>query len=165
MFKLIPELEACKIFNENDPSHQYNVYKSILNVVDIVPNDLTLRLSALFHDIGKPSTYTEDEQGIGRFNEHWLVSGDIFKGFAKKYDLEESVQNTAQKLITYHHINIDMLNNKELKFITSMFNKEELIMLFKLKKADLLAQTKEYHPALEDYKRQEVKVLKRYERK
>ena len=67
IFKLIPELKRCKGFNQNNPWHPYDVYEHILHVVDNVDNDLILRLIALFHDIGKPEVYKEDEQGIGNF--------------------------------------------------------------------------------------------------
>ena len=85
IFEMIPELSACKNFNQNNIWHIYDVYDHILHVVDGVPNSLALRMAALFHDIGKPFVYTEDENGIGHFYDHWNKSNEIFLNFISKY--------------------------------------------------------------------------------
>ena len=59
--------------------HVYDVYEHILHVIDGVPNNITLRLAALFHDIGKPFVYKEDENGVGHFYGHWNKSKEIFE--------------------------------------------------------------------------------------
>ena len=84
IFDLIPELEKSKGFKQNNDWHIYDVYNHTLNVVDNVPSDLNLRLAALFHDIGKPDTYTEDENGVGHFYGHWDKSKEKFLKFAKR---------------------------------------------------------------------------------
>ena len=53
IFDMIPELKVCKGFNQNNEWHIYDVYEHILHVVDNVDNDIVLRLTALFHDVGK----------------------------------------------------------------------------------------------------------------
>ena len=73
IFEMIPESSACKNFNQNNIWHIYDVYDHILHVVDGVPNSLALRMAALFHDIGKPFVYTEDENEIGHFYDHWKI--------------------------------------------------------------------------------------------
>jgi len=60
LFELIPELEKCKGFNQNNKWHIFDVYEHIIHVVSFVQPNKYLRLAALFHDIGKPLTYTED---------------------------------------------------------------------------------------------------------
>ena len=154
IFKLIPELKKCKGFNQNNPWHPYDVYNHILHVVDNVDNDLTLRLIALFHDIGKPETYTEDEKGIGHFKNHWLVSQNIFDYYAIKYDIIN--RKSISLLIKYHDYSLDKLEE-----IEKYFTNEELIMLFKIKKADLLAQSSKYHYLLNDIDKKEKELLKK----
>ena len=67
VFDLIPKLKNCKSFDQNNDWHIYDVYEHILHVVDYVSPNLIMRLAALFHDIGKPLSYTEDKNGIRRF--------------------------------------------------------------------------------------------------
>ena len=81
IFELIPELRVCKGFEQNNKWHIYDVYEHILHVVALVDNNIYLRLSALFHDIGKPNSYTKDSNGVGHFYNHWNESIKIFKKY------------------------------------------------------------------------------------
>ncbi len=164
-FNLIPDLKKCKGFNQNNRWHIYDVYEHTLHVMDGVPKDLTYRLAALFHDLGKPYAYTEDKDGIGHFYKHWVKSNEIFKDFAQQNELDEKMTNTISKLIAYHDINLGKINKEEEEKIANIFSKEELLMLFKLKRSDLLAQNPLYHNMLKDYHEQEDKLLKEYYKK
>lgn len=161
IFEIIPELAVCKNFNQNNIWHIYDVYEHILHVVDNVPNNLILRLAALFHDIGKPLVCKEDENGVSHFFGHWNKSNEIFCRFAEKYGLEENIKKQVSNLILYHDLNINKLPDEELDKLVNIFDKEGIIMLFQLKRSDLLAQNKEFHYILEDYKKQEIKILNR----
>ncbi len=159
IFKLIPELKYCKGFNQNSKWHIYDVYEHILHVIDNVPNYIELRLATLFHDIGKPLTYTEDEQKQGHFYNHWTISKEIFIKFASKYNIDKELTNTVANLIYYHDLNLDK-NSDEINNIIYKLGKEKMPLLFILKRADLLAQSKEYHYLLDNYDRQEAKIKK-----
>ena len=52
------------------------------------------------------------------------------------------------------------MSEEEINNFVSLFSYEELVMLFKLKRADLLAQSNEFHYLLENYHNQEEMVLK-----
>ena len=157
IFQLIPDLKKCKGFNQNSVWHPYDVYEHILHVIDNVESDLTLRLTALFHDIGKPDTYTEDEKG-GHFYNHWIVSQSIFNEYSEHYNIPD--KKTISLLIYYHDYNVNKLIDSEvIKFLT----KEEIIMLFKIKRADLLAQNSKYHYLLDEYDKIEKEILNIYE--
>lgn len=159
IFNVVKELRLCKNFKQNNPWHIYDVYEHILHVIDGVPNNIILRLAALFHDIGKPFVYKEDGNGVGHFYGHWDKSKEIFDHFAAKYNLEENIKNIISNLILYHDLNIDKISDDELEELNNVFNKDGIIMLFQLKRSDLLAQNKRYHYLLSDYKQQERMLL------
>lgn len=159
IFRIIPELKLCKNFNQNSNWHIYDVYEHILHVIDGVPNNLLLRMAALFHDIGKPLVYTEDEFGVGHFYGHWEKSKEIFDGFAAKYGIDENTRKIISNLILYHDLNIDKISDEELKKLLNIFDRNGIIMLFQLKRSDLLAQNEQYHYLLENYDLQEGRML------
>ena len=64
----------------------------------------------------------------------------------------------------FHDLNFGRLTEDEEKAIVDAFTEEEIELLFKFKKADLLAQSEEYHYLLDDYKKQEENILSKYER-
>ena len=161
LFELIPELEKCKDFNQNNDWHIYDVYTHTLCVINYIPNKLALRLAALFHDTGKPISYKEDENCTGHFYGHWIESQKIFNNFASKNNVEKKLANLVSNLIYYHDINIGKFNNEQIQKLYTIFTKDEIKMLYELKKADLLAQNEKYHYILDDYDKQERKLLKK----
>lgn len=159
IFKIIPELKECKGFNQNNIWHIYDVYEHILHVIDGVSPKLVIRLAALFHDIGKPYVYKEDENKVGHFYGHWDKSTEIFNKFAKENNINIHLFNTVSKLITYHDIRISKLSDEELTDILINFNLDELNLLFELRRSDLLAQNPKFHYLIDDYKKEEIKLL------
>lgn len=164
IFYMIPELGHCKGFDHKNKWHGDDVYEHTLRVVDNLPKNLILRLSALFHDLGKPSTCVGDENGIRHFPEHWLISEQIFEEFARKYNLDKDLKIIVGKLVLYHDVDIEALNETELRDLMHVFSKEELIMLFQLKKADLLTLNTEYYYLVDECQTEGKKLINRYER-
>lgn len=161
IFNIIPELRKSKGFNQNNPWHIYDVYDHILHVIDGVKENIILRLVALFHDIGKPYTYMEDENNIRHFYDHWTKSCEIFLNFSKKYELPEDLTNEVKKLVYYHDINISKLNREELNKFLDEFSVDEINMLYEIKKSDLLAKSPKYHYLLAEYDLQKENLLKK----
>lgn len=85
VFAMIPELEPCYKFVQNNKYHKHDVYEHILAVVDACDtNDFVIKLAALYHDVGKPDTYLLDNDGCGHFYGHPEVSYEIFLKSAKE---------------------------------------------------------------------------------
>ena len=168
LFKLIPKLKECDGFPQNSEWHTLDVYKHILHVVDIVHPNINLRLAALFHDIEKPATYSENLEEvdinakeeknityrivdgkkykvIGHFDKHWLESAKTFRWFAFNNDLEGIDVFLIEKLIMYHDIRGEKLTQPEKDKIVDEFNLEELYMLYELRDADLRAQNPKFY--------------------
>ena len=72
-----PELAALHGVPQNT-WHAYDVWTHTLKALENLPKntDLLLRLATLFHDIGKPSTRTEDVSGV-HFYEHEHVGEQL----------------------------------------------------------------------------------------
>jgi len=159
IFNFIPELKICKGFEQRNPWHIYDVYDHTLMVLSLVPQDLIMRLSALFHDIGKPQVYFEDGEGIGHFRGHWTVSRKIFEQFAETYDLNKELKEKVSLLILYHDKNFEDLYSKENLDILEQFDHEAIIRLFEFKKADLKSQNPKFHYLLEEFEQQKEEML------
>lgn len=162
IFKLIPELKKCKNFEQNNDWHIYDVYYHTLLVVNYAHRNLILRLAALFHDIGKPSTYTVDENGIGHFHGHYIESQNIFNEFSLINNLDKNLSKEVSNLIYYHDLDISKMNEEEINNLIKIFNPNQIRLLFDLKKADLTAQNSKYHYLLNDYTKQKYMVLSKY---
>lgn len=160
IFELISELRECKGFEQNSKWHIYDVYEHILHVVSGVDNNIYLRLSALFHDVGKPSSYTEDDDKVGHFYNHWNESIKIFKKYQENFGLSNEEIILITNLIFYHDINIDKITDEELNNMIISIGILNISLLFSLKRADLLAQSPKFHSLLSNINKQEQKVKK-----
>ena len=161
IFSLIPEFKISKGFNQNNPWHIYDVYEHILHVVDGVSNNIIVRLAALFHDMGKPYLYTEDEDGVGHFKGHWIKSQELFLKYANSFDLSDNEIDLISKIIFYHDIrNLDSKLTKEEQIaLINSFGIDGINKLYEIKKADLLAQNEKYHYMLKDLMEEKQKIL------
>ena len=76
IFSIIPELKAEKGFDQKSKYHCYDVWDHTICALKNSSKDLDLRLALLFHDIGKPYCYTEDN-GVRHFKGHAIKSGEL----------------------------------------------------------------------------------------
>lgn len=75
---IIPEIAPCIGFDQNNKWHKHNVYEHILAVVDnCKTNKFEIKLTALLHDIGKPSVCILGEDGQNHFHGHAAESVKI----------------------------------------------------------------------------------------
>jgi tRNA nucleotidyltransferase (CCA-adding enzyme) len=59
-FEFIPGLAKTFGFEQNNPWHIYDVFEHTMHVIENTPPIGSLRIAALFHDLGKPNVYKEE---------------------------------------------------------------------------------------------------------
>lgn len=138
-FFIIPELRELYGFNQNNPYHIYDVWEHTLHVIENTDRgNLKLRLSALFHDIGKPLVYTE-ENGIGHFFKHSVESSKICEKILKDLRFSNDIIFDVCTVVENHDMTLT-LSKKSLRKVLQKISKEQLELLIALKKADILGQ-------------------------
>ena len=96
----IPEIPALKL--EQDPIHRHkDVLKHTLVVVDRCEADVTLRLAALLHDIGKPDTKRVTEEGV-QFHHHEVVGARMAEARLRELRYPNDVVADVTKLVEMH---------------------------------------------------------------
>ena len=132
---VIPELEACIGFQQHNPHHLYDVFTHTAQVVAAVPGDLTLRWAALLHDIGKPATFTLDEEGRGHFYGHAKVSAQMADAILRQLKAPTALREQVVTLIE-HHMTPLTPDKKILRRRLSALGSENLNRLLLLQEAD-----------------------------
>lgn len=106
MAVIIPELEPCVGFNQNNPYHLYTVYDHIAHAVDNYKGtDISIKMALLLHDIGKPECYTEDHNG-GHFHGHSVNSMRIAKDVMTRLKFDAKTRDEVVDLVLYHDSDI-----------------------------------------------------------
>ncbi len=96
----LPELPSLAM--EQDPQHRHkDVLAHTFAVVDKASPDLTLRLAALFHDIGKPDTRQFGPDGVS-FHHHEVVGARMTRRRLQALRYPKEIVEDVSKLVFLH---------------------------------------------------------------
>ena len=147
---VIPELESMNGFMQKNPHHDFDVLEHTLRSVEYAgklaaengaaeKERLNLVMTMLFHDIGKPEVYTEDENGIGHFYRHASVSGAICVRILQRLKADGDTIRRVSMLVERHGIEWKE-DRSFLKRRLNRFGMEDCRMLLNVRTADLSGQ-------------------------
>ena len=113
------------------------------------PKDLTLRMSILLHDIGKPNTKTTDDKGIDHFYNHAEESSLKTKEIMKRLKFTTKETEDVAKLVLIHDYQLEASKKAIRRFVSKFELDERLFKLFiELKKSDNRGQNLELSSAM-----------------
>ncbi|WP_413808431.1 CCA tRNA nucleotidyltransferase [Streptomyces sp. OE57] len=105
--RVLPELPALRL--ERDEHHRHkDVYEHSLTVLDQAIDleaegpDLTLRLAALLHDIGKPKTRRFEKDGRVSFHHHEVVGAKMTKYRMTRLKYSNELIKDVSRLVELH---------------------------------------------------------------
>ncbi len=144
LLQQIPELKLIINFNHKHPHHHLDVFNHTLLSLFQSPKDLTIRLALLFHDIGKPICFKE-ENGIRHYPSHGKYSSKIARQILIRLNYPFEYTDIICELIEKHDEPITKENIKE--------NYDFCFILYQIQYCDALA----HHPLKLDKR---IKYLK-----
>ena len=100
--RVLPELGAAVDFDQHSPYHCYDVYTHSVKAMDRVEPRRVMRLAALLHDVGKPTSYTPDGQGVGHFPNHAKVGAELADAALRRLRLDNATREQVCTLIARH---------------------------------------------------------------
>lgn len=99
---VLPEWDDMVGVKQNTPHHKYDVAAHTVHALQNVKNDKVLRLTMLFHDMGKPVMKTTNENGRDHFKGHAIASEQIAKTVMKRLKFDNDTIRKVTKLVAYH---------------------------------------------------------------
>ena len=143
---VLPEFDLCMKTEQNNPHHMYNVGEHTLWAMKHIKADKVLRLTMLFHDMGKPEAITTDEKGVHHFHGHNESSSQIAKNILRRLRFDNDTIHKVERLVYYHDYR-PALTDKSVRRFVAKIGKELFPLYLLVQKADTLAQS--------EYKREE----------
>lgn len=140
---VIPEISPAVGFDQRNKHHCFDVWEHSVRAVAAAAPDPILRYTLLLHDLGKPSTFSVDEKGVGHFYNHGRVSAEIAKQVCHRLRMDNHSCETIERLVRYHDIEIP-LTEKGIRRQLRRFGEEGLRLLLQVKRGDNLAQHPNY---------------------
>lgn len=144
--QILPEFDLCMETPQRHKHHCYDVGEHILHSMLEVEPDKVLRLSMLFHDIGKPQTLTVDPDGTTHNKRHPCEGEKITRKVMRRLKFDNDTTDKVTKLVLYHDYDIAPTEAGVRRAINRM-GEDIFAMIFKVRRADIAAQS--------DYMREE----------
>ena len=99
---ILPEWDAMEGVAQNTPHHEYDVAEHTVQALKNVKGDKILRLTMLFHDMGKAQARTTDEDGRDHFKGHALISEKIAGKVMRRLKFDNDTIRKVTRLVCYH---------------------------------------------------------------
>lgn len=98
---VLPELLPTVGFEQND-FHIHDVFEHTLWVLERAPHELTIRLAALFHDLGKPASFTLGENGERHFYRHEDLGERICLEAMRRLKFSQEMTQAVATIVRHH---------------------------------------------------------------
>ncbi len=148
----IPEILPMVGLDQRNRHHCYDVWEHTIRTVAFIPPVAVLRYTMLFHDMGKPRTYTLDEGGNGHFYGHPKVSSKMAQDVMERLKFDHDTKDKVTVLVLWHDRDIPRTRQGMLKNL-SLMGKERLEELLLVKAADGSAKHPNYRAKPSEYLR------------
>ncbi|MDO5784468.1 MAG: cation transporter [Eubacteriales bacterium] len=137
--QILPEITPMIGFAQHNPYHRYDVWEHTVRAVESIRPDPMLRLAVLFHDAGKPGTFSMDEKGIGHFYGHPVLSHVLAEQAAKRLRLPAQTEEQMLYLVRHHDAPLGQIP-KHVRRKLAVHGEQNFRALLAVKKADCIGQ-------------------------
>ena len=155
--QVIPELKPAVGFDQHSRHHAYDLYTHIAHVTAGVPKELPLRWAALLHDVGKPGTFTRDQQGQGHFYGHAPEGAKLADEILHRLKAPTQLREQVTTLVAQHMTPL-LAQRKALRRRLSHLGVPMTQSLLALQQADMGSKGTGLHPEETEHFRQ-VRLL------
>lgn len=133
--RIVPALSPLMGFDQRNPHHQFDIFTHTVRAVHAADKDPLVRLAVLLHDIGKPATFSVDENGVGHFYGHPAVSETLARETLLALRFDNATIDAVLPLVRDHDIPL-VAQRKAVKRRLSRLGEQGLRRLLKVKAAD-----------------------------
>ena len=138
--QFFPEFDRMMETEQETIHHCYSVGEHTLHSMCNIRADKVLRLTMLFHDIGKPEYKTMDEEGVAHFKGHAQGSEKMAKTILKRLKFDNDTLRKVTTLVRYH----DYRMEEDPVAVRKAMNKIGMDLFpyyLEVRRADVLAQS------------------------
>ena len=136
----IPELSATFGFEQDSVHHNRDVFRHTVAAVENIEPSPTLRLTMLFHDIGKPLSRTVDADGQAHYKGHPTIGSAMTDEIMRRLHFSNSEIYEVTTLIKHHDDRLKPDGFMLKKYLETL-GADMMRKLLKVQRADILAQS------------------------
>lgn len=138
--EFIPEIKVMFDYDQNTKHHNKTLWRHTTCSMSLVEPEPILRITMLFHDLGKPMACTIDDEGVSHFKGHPKFSAAMAETILNRLKYPKNFIDTCVTLILFHDVRFSD-NKKQIKRMMNRIGVENMHLLFKVQYADFMAQS------------------------
>lgn len=135
----LPEIIPMIGFEQKNPHHDFDVWEHTLRALAAAPATPHMRYSLLFHDMGKPSSFSVDASGVGHFYGHAEKSAAIAEGVMRRLRFDNVSRERILELVRHHDV-VPAPEGKQFRRIRSKLGEDFLTDYLAVVRADRTGQ-------------------------
>ena len=139
----LPEILPCVGLEQHNPHHCYDVWGHTAHSVAAIAPDPVLRWAMLLHDLGKGSTFSLDEHGVGHFYGHGKASVALAEKIAARLRFSGEMRQRVIELVDWHDRDVPR-TEKSIRRCLYHLGEDGVRRLIAVKRADNVAQHPDY---------------------
>ena len=137
-----PQLGPLVRLEQNNPWHIWGGWEHTIRAMEAVSADVTLRLTMLLHDIGKPACKSTDENGIDHFYSHPAMSAQLADEMLRALKFDNRTRERVVLLVEHHDAQIQPRSQSVRRWLGRL-GPEAFFQLLEVKRADSMGQAPE----------------------
>ena len=137
-----PQLGPLVTLKQNNPWHCWGGWEHTIHAVEAAPADVTLRLTMLLHDIGKPACKSTDEKGIDHFYGHPAMSARLADQMLRALKFDNKTRERVVLLVERHGAQL-LPRSQVIRRWLNRLGPETFFQLLEVKRADNMGQAPE----------------------
>jgi len=137
---LITEMETARGFVQFNPDQYEDLFRHSLRVLSFTEKDLTLRVAALLHDLGKLAGLTLNPDNIAIYEHHAENSALIATDILDRLKFDKKTSREVGQIIALHESSFPELLPEMCRWVAKIGDKI-LLQGIRLRECDLFAQS------------------------
>lgn len=137
---ILPEFDAMMATKQETPHHCYSVGEHTIHALMSVAPEKVLRLTMLFHDMGKPSKKTVDEDGVAHFKGHAVLSEELAAQIMHRLKFDNDTLRKVTRLVYYHDYRMPVCA-RNVRRAMNKIGEDSFPYYMQVRRADTMAQS------------------------
>ena len=134
-----PDMKKCIGFPQNNMHHHLDVFRHTALALSFCSKSVDLRLALFLHDIGKPTCFQDEKNGIRHFKGHPIASTQIAKKILTELGYDDKY---IKKILLYVRNHDDVITKANIKWKINTLGYKKVGQLLKMQECD----AKAHHP-------------------
>ncbi len=143
LWQFWPELRPLVTMHRQCTLHCSDGWEHTVRAVEAARPEVSLRLTMLLHDVGKPLTSAQDADGLNNLHDYAGEGAELAKAMLRRLHYKSGTVKTVTELLRLHGTPVPT-GPKALRHLIGELGESNFFLLLEVKRAETMALSGEY---------------------